>query len=379
MCDCQFDNRRRSVLGHLTRRTAFRLGLFGFIATARASRPGHALAQLLEGQPKQRFAFIDAHVHFQARGQGQPRHGVADYAGAAYVAELTMRATEISRSLVMPPPFGAGMPHAYDFEDFLPVVRSRRNFSFLGGGGTLNPMIHGAVATRAVDAALERRFEARAFQILATGASGFGEMSCEHLSFTERHPYEAAPPDHPLFMRLADIAAQKGVPIEIHMEAVPHDMPTPEMFRRRSPNNPPILKANIERFRVLLAANREARIVWAHLGWDNTGARTVDLCRSLLAENPNLYMNTKIASEGGWANHLVSEAGFARPEWIDLIRQFPDRIMMASDTFHTAPSVSMRREPHVEGPRRWLDQLPPDLASKVAVENAQRVYRLPQT
>ena len=278
----------------------------------------------------------------------------------------------------MPPPFPDGSPRAYDFEDFLDVIRGRaRSFDFLGGGGSLNPMIHAATRSGRVDNALERQFEARAYEILAAGAVGFGEMCCEHLSFFEQHPYEAAPPDHPLFFKLADIAAQKDVPIELHLEAVPRDMPTPERIRRLSSRNPPMLKANIDRFRKLLAANRKTRIVWAHLGWDNTGERTVELCRDLLAENPNLYMNIKIHPMGGGANRLMDEQDGARPEWIDLAHRFPDQLLVGSDTFHTAPSINMRRVPGIAGPRRWVDQLPPDLARKIAIENAQRVYRLP--
>lgn len=374
MCDCQFRYERRPALLHMTRRAAFALGVMGLVSFARTARLGTALGASTSSASLPGIAFIDTHVHFQGRGPGQRR---GDYAGAADVAQLAMRETGIVRSLVMPPPFPDGLPQTYDFEEFLAVVRARaRAFAFLGGGGSLNPMIHAAAKAGRVGATLEARFEARALEILAAGAVGFGEMSCEHLSFFDRHPYESAPPDHPLFLKLADIAAQKDVPIDLHMEAVPQDMPTPERFRRISPQNPPTLRANIDRFRKLLAANRRARIIWSHVGWDNTGARSVELCRDLLAENPNLYMNTKIHPVGGGANRLLDDAGRASPEWIELVSRFPDRFLVASDNFHTAPSVNMRRESGLAGPRRWVDQLPPDLARKVAIENAQGLYKL---
>jgi hypothetical protein len=381
MCDCQFQFERRSALLHLTRRAAFALGLFAVPPLLRNSFVPAVLRRLL-GQETALAAestpvpFIDTHIHFQARGPGSRRLGT-DYPGAAHVAELAMNEAVIARSIVMPPPFPDTTPRAYDYEDFIEVVRGRRrSFAFLGGGGSLNPMIHAAARSGHVDAASERRFEARALEILAAGAVGFGELCCEHFSFFDGHPYAAAPPDHPLFLKLADIAAQRDVPIEIHMEAIKRDRPTPERLLDRSSANPPTLAANIDRFRNLLAANRKARIVWAHVGWDNTGERTVALCRDLLAENPNLYMNTKIHPTGGARNRLLDDAGMAVPEWIELVRQFPDRFLVGSDTFHTAPSVNMRREPGFPGVRRWVDQLPAEVVHRVAIENAQRVYKL---
>ena len=37
-------------------------------------------------------------------------------------------------------------------------------------------------------------------------------MTAEHFSMTEKHPYEIAPPDHPLFLRLADLASRYDHP-----------------------------------------------------------------------------------------------------------------------------------------------------------------------
>lgn len=210
---------------------------------------------------------IDTHAHLQARG---PHHPQSDYGGAAARALEDMDREGIGRTIIMPPPFSPDSPGKYDFEDFAGAMSERASrLSCLGGGGTLNPMLHQAVRSGSAD--LERNFDARARVIVAGGALGFGEMSCEHLSFNPRHPYTSAPPDHPLMLRLVEIAAQLGVPIDLHMEAVRADMPTPPRFLERSPNNPPTLKANIDRFRALLASNRKASIIWSHAGWDNTG------------------------------------------------------------------------------------------------------------
>ena len=90
-------------------------------------------------------------------------------------------------------------------------------------------------------------------------------------------------------LRLAEIAAQLGVPIDLHMEAVRADMPAPPRFLERSPNNPPTLKANIDRFRALLASNRKASIIWSHSGWDNTGDHRDAVRGSAELESESLY------------------------------------------------------------------------------------------
>ena len=195
---------------------------------------------------------IDTHAHPQARG---PHHPQNDYGGAAAKPREAMDREGINRTIIMPPSFGPDSRGKYDWQDFAGAIGERTSrFAYLGGGGILNPMLHEAAGAGTVAAEQERNFEARAREIVAGGALGFGEMSCEHLSFHPRHPYTSAPPDHPLMLRLAKIAAQLGVPIDLHMEAVQADMPTPPRFLERSPDNPPTLKANIDRFRTLLAS-----------------------------------------------------------------------------------------------------------------------------
>ena len=72
------------------------------------------------------------------------------------------------------------------------------------------------------------QFTSAAQAIVAAGAAAFGELAAEHFSAARKypnHPYESAPADHPLLLALADIAASYGMPVELHMEAVPRDVP----------------------------------------------------------------------------------------------------------------------------------------------------------
>jgi predicted TIM-barrel fold metal-dependent hydrolase len=220
---------------------------------------------------------------------------------------------------------------------------------------------------------MQNVFEALAHEIVQSGAVGFGELTAEHLSFRQDHPYESAPPDHPLLLRLAEIAARHNMPIDLHMEAVASDMAIPgHVF---SPNNPTTLRSNITAFERLLAHNRNAVIVWAHAGWDNTGGRTVSLIRSLVEKHPNLYMSVKVDRQSLSENRPVA-AGKIRPEWIDLVRSFPSRFMIGADEHFGVSEQTSRGVGRAKAARLFLDQLPEDLALKVGYENALRIYRL---
>lgn len=326
-----------------------------------------------------RISYLDNHAHLAVH---YPVAGSlhTDFEGAVAVALSTMNSLSVEKSLLMPPPQVPEM-RLYDYEELAQVAKKiPERFAFLGGGGSLNPMIQESVRSGKLTPDLEQKFEQKAIEILGHGAVGFGELTAEHLSFASWHPYEAAPPDHPLFLLLADIAARYDVPIDLHMEAVPQDMPLPPGFG--SPPNPRTLRQNLAGFERLLSHNRQARIVWAHAGWDNTGFRTVALMRRLLEKHPNLYMSLKIVTtmidfhNGFGSNRPLSETGAIRPEWVDLIRSFPDRFIIGSDQFHASPRNPRRWPPSSQGPRAFLDQLPADLARKVAYENPVRIYKL---
>lgn len=275
---------------------------------------------------------------------------------------------------MMPPP---DVTERLPFETELARTAKGRpdRFAFLNGGGSLNPMIQQAVKGGGVPPDLQSRFEAKAAEIAQGGAVGFGEMTALHLSFQAAHPYEEAPPDHPLFLRLAALAAQFDVAIDFHMEAVAEEMPTPRRFLTLSPSNPPTLRENISAFERLLSHNPKARVVWAHVGWDNTGHMTVELLRRLLQGHSNLYMQIKIEEIAPTfpQHYPLDRNGNLRPEWLDLIRSFPDRFVLGSDALYAEPDQYQGR---MELTRALLGQLPPTLARQVGYDNAIRIYKL---
>lgn len=365
----------------MKKETMFLCGLACVLAIFGTLIPGSRLEAAREDQREfdlsENFYWIDTHVHLDGRAGGG---GQTDYDGAAQAALETMDGMGIRESMVMPPPQPAGHARLYDCEVFTKALEKMPGrFAFLCGGGSLNPMIQEARDQKIVNSEARDEFERKAGEIIRQGAAGFGEMTAEHLSGASWHPYESAPADHPLFLLLADIAAKHDVVIDIHLDVVLEDMALPDHYA--SPPNPSTLHANIAAFERLLAHNRQAKIIWVHAGWDQTGDRTVELSRALLEKHPNLYMSIKINPTGLPQNSPFIPASGIKSEWLDLIRTFPDRFMIGSDTFYVSPNIDMPiRRPPLEmslmGLKMFLALLPPDLARKVGYENAARLYKL---
>ncbi|HSM39175.1 MAG TPA: hypothetical protein VK862_00365, partial [Afifellaceae bacterium] len=231
--------------------------------------------------------WIDTHVHVSGGSGGR---SAARYRETVEQARAAIGEGGFAGAILMPTPqlhpARAGYTTLEGIIDAAQAYPDR--FAFLGGGGSLNPMINLESPDGKVSEALRRRFERRAERILALGAVGFGEMTALHFSITDNHPFESVPADHPLFLLLADIAARHDVPIDFHMEPVVRDMETPDYLRAR--DNPDRLRRNIDGFERLLAHNPKAKIVWVHAGTALLPHRTVALTEELMDRHPNLYL-----------------------------------------------------------------------------------------
>jgi hypothetical protein len=80
-----------------------------------------------------------------------------------------------------------------------------------------------------------------------------------------------------------------------------------------------------------------------------------------MERNPGLVAELSLKSE-------ISSAGSIDPRWRDLFLKFPDRFLVGSDTYVTAQWD--RYIAILTGIRGWLNQLPRELAEKLAHKNA---------
>ena len=270
---------------------------------------------------------IDVHNHlFGGKGLNEKA-----FAQALKVAAQTMENLRISKMILMPPPLQyGGNKNKYDIDLLKNIIKKYPGkFALIGGGGTLNVLIQEAIHKGKVTKKMKKDFKDHAASLIKLGAVGFGEMSIDHFCLGDKHNYHYSPPDHPLFLLLADLAAKYDVPIDVHMEAVPVDMQMPERLQKFE-KNPKILKANIPAFEKLLKHNPKAKIIWSHIGWGNTGKRDVNLTRALLKKHPNLYMSFKICYQDAFESNrpIEKQTNNVKPEWIALIKEFPDRFFL---------------------------------------------------
>lgn len=361
------------------------LSFLGAITTQRAF--GQPFGQARPGGPfasdgSRHVRHIDAHMHLVGGPQKK-------FMEAVQACVTQMDEFEITKAVVMSPP--QAPPGFFDSPDFVSELRPYGNrFSFLGGGGTLNPMLHAHRDPGSVTRDVERNFVALANRLLDEGAAGFGEIAVLHLSLVERHPFEEVSSTHPLLVALAGIADQRKVVIDLHMDPVTADaMHTPASLS--VPPNPPTLGGNIDGFEQLLAQAPEARIVWAHGGSDFTGNFTPALVKRLMDSHPNLFMSLRpipaqaaITNPMRFHNVILTQSGIA-PDWLTLLREHADRFVMGSDAFFVSSSADQNGAPAMLGRGNqgrlaaagaMLSQLPSDLASKIAVANPQRIYRI---
>jgi predicted TIM-barrel fold metal-dependent hydrolase len=301
--------------------------------------------------------YVEAHTHFDDK----------DPEGTVRAALAALGRQNAAKIFFLTLPDTFDRPGSFDAEVLLPTAKKYPGkLAVLGGGGSLNPMIMKSVATGDASLAVQKQFRARAEELIREGVAGFGEMTAEH--FDGATPYQYAPADHPLFLLLADIAAEHDVPIDLHMEAVPAAMPLPAGLK--SPPNPPQLHANIAAFERLLAHNPRAKIIWAHAGSDGTGFRTPDLCRRLLQAHANLYMEIKADPLAHGKNYALAD-GKIKPEWLALFTDFPDRFIIGTDQHYPEPQGQEQRWQEVV---LLFNQLPSDLRRKIGTENIAHIY-----
>ncbi len=113
---------------------------------------------------------------------------------------------------------------------------------------------------------------------------------------------------------------------------------------------------------ILVGLAPGVRVLWAHAGM-SSGPEDVG---RLVDASKDLFVELALRSD-------VAPGGQLDPAWRDLFVRHPDRFMVGTDTW-----IASRWETLVEvqaAARAWLRQLPPDLARRLASENAESLAR----
>lgn len=115
-----------------------------------------------------------------------------------------------------------------------------------------------------------------------------------------------------------------------------------------------------EAIEILAEADRRVRVLWAH------GGMTVppETIGEVLDRHPNLWVELSYRYED------IAPRDALAPPWRALFLRHPERFILGTDTW---TAVRWEDTGHLaDAARRWLEDLPPDVASGIAEGNAQR-------
>ena len=155
----------------------------------------------------------------------------------------------------------------------------------------------------------------------------------------EFHLYDSANADGPTARRLMQLAEQRGLVVLAHVDDVA-----------------------IEK---LFAHAPKAKLVWAHTG---IGGVPIERVRALLVRHPTLM------GELSYRPGLTEDDGRLSAPWKALLTEMPERFLVGSDTWINARWADY--EGLMRQARRWLADLPPAAARRIAWENGARLYGL---
>ena len=120
--------------------------------------------------------------------------------------------------------------------------------------------------------------------------------------------------------------------------------------------------ADAEAVEILIGHNARSRIIWAHTGF----SLAPDRVAALLDKHASLW--GELSYRGG----ITDDGGQLTPAWRALFERYPDRFLLGSDTWTNDRWASYGTI--IAGYRRWLAQLPPEVAAKIAHGNAKALF-----
>ena len=112
----------------------------------------------------------------------------------------------------------------------------------------------------------------------------------------------------------------------------------------------------------IFAYEPQVKILWAHAGMSDPPA----VVAAMFERFENLWVDISIRE------YEIAPNGKLAPEWQKLFLDHSDRITIGSDTWVNAQWDNY--EEIIAFDRHWLAQLPPEVAKKIAFDNAKRLF-----
>lgn len=110
----------------------------------------------------------------------------------------------------------------------------------------------------------------------------------------------------------------------------------------------------------VLAQDPEARVLWAHSGFERPEA-----VRTMLRKHRNLYADLAFRNDH-------ASGGKVDPAWREAFVEFPDRFLVGTDTF--TPERWYYIAEHADWSRTWLAGLPTEIAERIGWRNGEALF-----
>lgn len=161
--------------------------------------------------------------------------------------------------------------------------------------------------------------------------------SYPHEGIGEFHIRQLDMSDEALFRKVIAMAKERDIYLHVHSGAEP--------------------------IRWLYSLDPDVKIIWAHAG---LGTPAADVY-ALMAEFTDLLADTSLREY-----NILGRGESIDPQWLEIIFDFQDRLMIGSDTWVNSQWDSYSEIMAMN--RLWLSKLPRDVAEKIAYRNAERFF-----
>jgi hypothetical protein len=149
---------------------------------------------------------------------------------------------------------------------------------------------------------------------------------------------------------------------EFHLYGADADLPVPRHMVQLAKRHKLYLHAHsdVDAVERLFRQWPEARILWAHSGFDRP-----ERVREMLRKHKNLWCDLAFRSDH-------ASGGKVSPDWRAAFLEFPDRFMVGTDTF--TPERWHYVVEHANWSRAWLSDLPRNVAERIAWKNGEELF-----
>jgi len=150
---------------------------------------------------------------------------------------------------------------------------------------------------------------------------------------------------------------------EFHLYGADADLPVPRRMVQLARKHNLFLHAHsdVDAVERLFKQWPQARILWAHAGFD----RPERVAEMLRKHGKNLLADLAFRTDHASGDKVD-------PAWRAVFLEFPDRFMVGSDSY--TPERWHYIPVHAEWSRRWLADLPRDVAERIAWKNGETVF-----